>query len=505
MSESNRCKENRNLRTATDRSRYPPAWSRRHNRSRTKSRPSRARDGKKKKKQEVNAAVLVFETRQSGMRRFLHHILSFGSRSSHGHSEAQEPEEGDRHASVSDLTTTTVGPSTHPPSLSASIMGFAIDLYRQLVVHNGATGSNGANAGGKSAGTPGNVVFSPFAVAAALSMTLAGARCDTARELEVALHTRDDEQIHNQFAAHLTQITSRALKVVFEVNNRMYSDLRYPVIEGYRAFLHDTYGEDAVRTVDFSFRHGEVRAEANDCVARATANTVRDVVGSDSVGPKTELALVSVAYFCGAWESPFQPAFTGPDEFHVDAHTVVRVNMMNQMQPFGIAHSEQLQATALEMPHLGGKTCMVIILPDQMDGLPALEQNLTTRNLSDLLNKVLVRPNVMLKLPKFVVQLSCKLREPLKAMGVRELFTTRANLSGIFEIGSPTLADVFHGAFLEVNEEGAESTAPSVEAIVGGGPGLGEITRITVNRPFIFLIKPRHGNIIFIMGSVRRP
>ncbi|XP_054927799.1 uncharacterized protein [Dermacentor andersoni] len=238
------------------------------------------------------------------MRRFLHEILSFGSDSSHRHHEAQETEEGDRRTSVSDMTTTTVGPSAHSPPLSASIVGFAIDLYRQLVLHTGAAGSHGAS--GKGAGTPGNVVFSPFAVAAALSMTLAGARYGTAKELEAALHTRDDEQIHSQFAAQLARITSRALKVVFEVNNRMYSDLRYPVIEGYRAFLHDTYGEDTVRTVDFSFRHGEVLAEANDCVARASSNTVRDVVGSDSFGPNTELALVSGAYFCGAWESPFQ-------------------------------------------------------------------------------------------------------------------------------------------------------------------------------------------------------
>ncbi|XP_065291279.1 ipis-1-like [Dermacentor albipictus] len=435
------------------------------------------------------------------MRRFLHQILSVGSHSSQRRHEAQETEEGDRRTSVFDMTTTTLGPSAHSPPLSASIMGFGIDLYRQLVLHT--AGSHGASS--KGAGTPGNVVFSPFAVAAALSMTLAGARCGTARELEAALHARDDEQIHSHFAAQLSRITSHALKVVFEVNNRMYTDQRYPVIESYRAFLHDTYGANTMHTVDFSSRHGEVLAEANDCVARASSNTVRDVVGSDSFGPSTQLALVSGAYFCGAWESPFQPAFTGPDEFHVDAHTVVRVNMMNQMQPFGIAHSDQLQATALEMPHLGGKTCMVIILPDKMDGLPELERNLTPRNLSDLLHNIPVRPNVMLKLPKFVVQLSCKLREPLKAMGVRELFTARANLSGIFETGSPALADVFHGTFLGVNEMGAETTSPSAEVLVGGGPGLGEITRLTVNRPFMFLIKPRHGNVLFIMGSVRRP
>ncbi|KAH7938260.1 hypothetical protein HPB49_021990 [Dermacentor silvarum] len=445
------------------------------------------------------------------MRQFFQNLYPFGSSRAPRNPLDREQQPPSR--AVSELTSPAA--AVHSRSLEHSILSFAVDLYRQLSLATGNAGSQQESATSISIGNdkdgvttavaPDNLAFSPFAVAAALSMTLAGARCRTAKELASALHVRDDDQVHGQFAAQLAQTASRALKVTFEVTNRMYADRQYHVLEGYLSFLRDTYGDGTVRSVGFAEHHREVRAEANEHVARLTANTVRELLAADSIGPGTVLALVSAAYFYGAWESPFQPVFTGPDEFYVDSETVVRVDMMTQMHSFAMSHCDQLQATALEIPHLGGKTAMIFLLPDEMGGLRTLEQNLTAARLSDLLHGLRERPNVMLKLPKFVVQQSLRLRDALGAMGVRELFTARANLSGIFETGSPNLSDVFHGAFLHVNEEGTGSTSPGTDYVAGGGPGMGDITHFAVNRPFMILIGPRRSSIFFLMGSVRRP
>ncbi|XP_075550648.1 ipis-1-like [Dermacentor variabilis] len=442
------------------------------------------------------------------MRQFFQNLCSLGSRGQRNQLDRHQPPSG----AVSGSTTPVA--AVHSRSLAHSISGFAVDLYRQLSLATGNAGSqagisidNGGSKDGVATATvaPANLVFSPLAVAAALSMTLAGARYGTAKELASALHVRDDDQVHGQLAAQLSQSANRALKVTFEVNNCMYADRRYHVLEGYLSFLRDTYGDGSVCFVDFAEHHREVRAEANERVARLTANAVRELLAADSIGPGTALALVSAACFRGAWESPFQPGFTGPDEFYVDPETVVRVDMMTQMHSFAMSHCDQLQATALEMPHVGGKTAMIFILPDEMGGLRALEQNLTAALLSDLVQGLREKPNVMLKLPKFVVQQSLRLRDTLGAMGVRELFTRRANLSGIFETGSPALWDVFHGAFLDVNEEGTVSAAPGTDCVPGSGPGMGEITHFAVNRPFMFLVGSRRTTFFFLMGSVRRP
>ncbi|KAH8028085.1 hypothetical protein HPB51_012671 [Rhipicephalus microplus] len=326
------------------------------------------------------------------------------------------------------------------------------------------------------------------------------------QEIASALRTRDDGHIHGLFATELARITTPAAGITFKTTCRLYKDRRCPIHESYATFLRDKYGKGIVHEVNFSGGYFELLDEINERVVRETGGKIRGLLTSDCFGPKTQLEMVTVAFFDGAWEAPFQPTFTGPDDFHVDGHTVTRVDMMNQMHSFGISHCDQLQATALEMSHMGGKTSMVLILPDQMDGLSRLEENLTAQRLSDLLHGLRERPNVMVKMPKFSVVTCRGLRLALQDVGVRELFTPKADLSGIFKAASPGLADIIHGAFLEVNEEGAEIPPPSTdEAVLGCGPGVGDITHFVVNHPFMFVVRPRQSNVFYLMGSVRRP
>ena len=64
--------------------------------------------------------------------------------------------------------------------------GFAIDLHRKLARDGG------------------NLVVSPLSAAATLAMALAGARGDTAREIEAVLRLADGQgDIHAAFAALL--------------------------------------------------------------------------------------------------------------------------------------------------------------------------------------------------------------------------------------------------------------------------------------------------------------
>ncbi|KAH8028083.1 hypothetical protein HPB51_012669 [Rhipicephalus microplus] len=66
-------------------------------------------------------------------------------------------------------------------TLESTIVGLAVDLYRRLVVHVAHNHAHHDVAcGGESNYARENVIFSPVTVAAALSMTLAGARSKTA-------------------------------------------------------------------------------------------------------------------------------------------------------------------------------------------------------------------------------------------------------------------------------------------------------------------------------------
>ncbi|KAL3194724.1 hypothetical protein MRX96_045951 [Rhipicephalus microplus] len=94
-----------------------------------------------------------------------------------------------------------------------------------------------------------NIVVSPFSIAAALSMTLAGAKGNTAAEISNVLHTSGD-LIHGQFSEFFTTVSTYSPDVMLDVANRLYSEKTFVVLEEYLATLKKFYNS-AVLPVNF--------------------------------------------------------------------------------------------------------------------------------------------------------------------------------------------------------------------------------------------------------------
>ncbi|KAH7942397.1 hypothetical protein HPB49_023870 [Dermacentor silvarum] len=125
-----------------------------------------------------------------------------------------------------------------------------------------------------------------------------------------------------------------------------------------------------------------------------------------------------------------------------------------------MGHSTELKAKLLKIPYVGKKCSMVILLPDDVEGLSFLEEKLSESTLSSALGSLAMTNDVELTLPKFKFESPTLLRRTLDALGAKDLFSTeRANISGIFENGRPSVSDVIHKAFLEVDEASTEAAA----------------------------------------------
>ncbi|KAL1474931.1 hypothetical protein MTO96_037656 [Rhipicephalus appendiculatus] len=377
-------------------------------------------------------------------------------------------------------------------SLSESLLQFSLDLYAQLQSQN----KDGQN-----------IFFSPFSIALALTMALAGARSNTAEQLATVLHVKDgQDKLQNRFAKLLKKLSKFAPDVEFHVANRMYGDQRFTVQKGYRSDLEKSYGA-TIRSVDFSKNHEEVRLEANAWVSEQTASKIRDLLPPGSVGADTALILLNAIYFKGFWCSPFKADDTEPRDFHLDSKNVVKVDTMSHENSYKIGSSKDLRARALEMPYRGGKMSMVILLPDAMEGLPFLEKHLTSETLSALLGSLERHASIHLSVPKLKIERGLALKDVLRTLGVVDLFTPEvADLSGIFESGKPAVSDVLHKTFLQVDEEGTEAAAATGMilamccAMIKPQP-----TYFTVDHPFMFVIKTNEPDVILFVGSVRRP
>lgn len=370
--------------------------------------------------------------------------------------------------------------------LTTAIVAFTLDLYKQLL--------------SESSSETKNIVVSPFSIAAALSMTLAGAKGNTAAEITNVLHTKDD-MIHAHFADFFAKVATCAPDVTLDVANRMYTEQTFKVLESYLTMLKKFYNSTVV-PVDFKNNAEAARLAVNAWVEETTKSKIKDLLASGVVGCDTALILVNAIYFKGLWKTQFNPKVTSLQEFYTSKELSKQVHMMYKQSHFKInTECSDLNANAIEIPYKGGKMSMVILLPHEIDGLPMLEAALTPSKLSDVL-KGLYSTTVDLSLPRFKIEYSIDLKRTLSAMGVKDLFTDNAaDLSGIDGQRDLVISAAIHKAFVEVNEEGTEAAAATGMVAMARCASMG--IPFSVDHPFMYFIRSHDPDVILFAGSVR--
>jgi len=109
---------------------------------------------------------------------------------------------------------------------------------------------------------------------------------------------------------------------------------------------------------------------------------------------------------------------------------------------------------------------MFIILPNKVEGMAALEAALTEDTFQTMDHKMR-SAKIHVALPKFKVEANVDIKTVLAEMGISDLFDkSAADLSGISGVDELYVSDVFHKAFVEVNEEGSEAAAATGTPLV---------------------------------------
>lgn len=105
-------------------------------------------------------------------------------------------------------------------------------------------------------------------------------------------------------------------------------------------------------------------------------------------------------------------------------------------------------------------------------------------------------------MPKFNIESSFELREPLINLGLGTLFTSRADLSGMVASSDQLfVSSVQHKAKIEVDERGTKAAAATGVAVMRTSAMW--TATIGINRPFAFFIKDQSGVVLFL-GAVKK-
>lgn len=210
---------------------------------------------------------------------------------------------------------------------------------------------------------------------------------------------------------------------------------------------------------------------------------------------------MNAIYFKGNWNEQFNPAYTRSDAF-MNHEEKIQVPMMNkEFKKIKYTEDKQLACKALEIPYVGKEMGMVLLLPNDVTGLISLEKQLSPAALKTVM-KQMREQKVSVKLPKFKLEASYEMKDILRKLGIIDLFDdSSADLSGIGE--DLFVSQVFHKAFVDVNEEGTEAAAATgaVMMLCSYTPP----TTFIADHPFMFMIWDHRLDVPLFIGRLTNP
>jgi len=386
-------------------------------------------------------------------------------------------------------------PPQGPQSFAADNNEFSVMLYGQLRQR------------------PGNLFFSPFSIRTALGMTHAGARGETAMQMQKVLCISSSDEAPDAALAETVRRLNAAGggEYTMAVANSLWGQRGAPLQPAFLDLITQCYS-GTMNLVDFHRGAEAARVMMNQWVEDTTRQKIRELIPPGGVDADTRLVLVNAVYFKGIWVQQFAKAATRDALFHLEGGGTVQAPMMHQQQDVRYVHSSGYQA--VDLSYRGVDVSLLVLLPDRKDGLRNLEETLSASMLRDCVAHMDTH-EVELFLPRFKISWgTVDARDQLTALGMPLAFERfRADFSGINGREPPHedslfISAVFHKAIVEMNEEGTEAAAAT--AVMMPQPGCRpaippRVPLFRADHPFLFAIRDRKSGAILFLGRMADP
>lgn len=363
-----------------------------------------------------------------------------------------------------------------------------------------------ANLYGQLARQQGNLFFSPESISTAFAMTYAGARGETATQMAQVFHfTLPPEQLQAAMGALLAGMNAKHQGYELHVADALWAQRDESFLQSYLDVVQNNYGA-GLHQANFKTQPEAVRNSINRWVEQQTNDKITNLIGPGVLTPLTRLVLTNAIYFKGEWSSPFAASETKDEEFHLAGGRVVKTAMMHRTGGYPYYDGGNFQA--LELPYAGGDLAMVVLLPKDAAGLPALEKSLTGAGLGKWMENLKPAEKVILTLPRFKMTREFELSGVLAKMGMPQAFSSHADFSGMTGKPGLTISAAIHKAYIDVNEKGTEAAA-ATSTVMRATAMRRQIPQQPIvfraDHPFVFLIRDRNTGSILFMGRVEEP
>jgi serpin B len=395
---------------------------------------------------------------------------------------------------------------------------------------------------------PGNLVLSPYSIGMAMAMTASGARGPTEAEFQKVLHLplarSGTEEASTKVLAALrkydltsdpdfcppgSQATGSRCEVGLPEGNRcdshpqrtdgrcsaspalplvqvsianaiMLVKWRSLLSEAYRRLVQTAYDAELFADVSVDNVNGWVKRKTNGKIGKIL----------DTLGREPALVLLNAIYFKAAWAAPFSVQATKDQGFHLSHGALIKVPTMLRTGHFKLLAQPGFRALAL--PYAQENLSMIIVLPDDIAGLPGVERSLQSGAIARLLASVITQPprRVALTLPRFKASVDEDLAGTFHVLGLKLAFSREADFSGMLGERSQDerfqIEQIRHSAVIEVREEGTEAAAATAVTVIRSmALAEPEPETFAVDRPFLFFVNDAATGAVLFHGRIANP
>lgn len=336
--------------------------------------------------------------------------------------------------------------------------------------------------------SPSNIVFSPLSLITSLLMILFGARGPTAVELGKAIFRTDDQFVALNITASAVIRLRSLLHRLHQSNgttlsNNVFIDRNFHLTPDFMLSTKEFFKAN-IASIDFSDK--KAKKTINELIGASSDSDLQNAL--EYLSPNTKLLLLNILIFKREWKYKFDPRRSKKRPFFTQEGEQKSADSMILTNTIETGMSEELNCTAVKLPFRGGALSFVVLLPRPGTTVSQLISNLNAPALKLMLEKNMQRSKTKLVIPKFRMEWSDSLVQPLRQIGINRIFDAQyANFTGISDHSTGLfVGDLRQKVVISVDESGSRASAATSASFRQRSLSLDD--EFVVNRPFVFMI-----------------
>lgn len=343
-----------------------------------------------------------------------------------------------------------------------------------------------------------NMVYSPLSIKYALKMLSDGTEGDT------------KSQIDNLIGELTLPNYENVEKTIAIANAIFIRDTYYRYVKDtYKDILSENYNAEIEQD---SFKNAE---NINNWITDKTFDQIKNMISDDDASnPASQVFLANALAIDIEWASDFDPAETYGQEFHLSNGETMEATMMHKKvadESVLYCNNDKVTALSMDLEETDGTQLQFIAIMPNSD-LQKYAANFTVTELKDIeknMNTASSKENgINISIPRFAFDYNLNLKEDLKVLGINNVFNAgSADLSNMSSLKGLYVSNISHKANMELSEAGVKAAAVTVvqvEGITSIDEPM-ETTTVTIDKPFLCVIKDKENDEIWFVGTVYRP